>query len=234
MAVTLRYAKIVDRRHLQESGGLSPAVDNVVELGDPAPATARDFLVLRAWDDVEGGFEEHWRLENAHGQVVYRGTPRTVRAGDGDLYDEVRGVRFEYPAEDYQLVLGIDDRDVARTDFDVVVADDRDAVADTGVPVPGRGAGAGAGTGADERGAVPADAGLSDDEQAVLVAATELETGDQPGFAREVARRAGIGLEAARTALSRLSGPLDLLQEVGTGAGDDPDLGPRYRVKARP
>lgn len=35
-------------------------------------------------------------------------------------------------------------------------------------------------------------------------------------------------------ALSGLTGHHDLVQEVPTGTGDEPDLGPRYRVKARP
>lgn len=43
--------------------GLTPSTDNLVTLRGEAPAVARDFLVLRAWDDDSGGFEETWRLE---------------------------------------------------------------------------------------------------------------------------------------------------------------------------
>jgi len=121
MGATLRYAKVVDRDHLQEHGGLSPGTDNLVLLRDGEPGVARDFLVLRAWDDVEGAFEETWRLEDPYGQVVYTGTPRTVLAEDGDLFDELQGVRFEFGDNGFQLVLEVDAREVARTDFTVAV-----------------------------------------------------------------------------------------------------------------
>jgi hypothetical protein len=121
MGTTQRYAKVVDRDHLQEHGGLSPGTDNLVLLRKE-PGLARDFLVLRAWDDVDGAFEESWRVEDPYGQVVYVGTPRTVLAQDGDLFDEVQGVRFEYGDSGFQLILGIDGREVARTDFTVAVA----------------------------------------------------------------------------------------------------------------
>jgi hypothetical protein len=139
MGATLRYAKVVDREHLQAHGGLSPATDNVVKLVGTAPAVARDFLVLRAWDDVRSGFEEHWRLEDAHGRVVYRGTPRTVLAEHGDIFDELQGVRFEYTGADHQLVLEVDQREVARSDFEVVVADNPPATPDGRVPSTGTG-----------------------------------------------------------------------------------------------
>jgi hypothetical protein len=122
MGATLRYAKVVDRDHAQDHGGVMPATDNAVRLAGEAPATARDFVVARAWDGVGGGIEERWRLEDANGRVVYRGAPRTVLAGHGDIYDEVRGVRFEYADDGYQLVFEIDDREAARADFAVVAA----------------------------------------------------------------------------------------------------------------
>ncbi|HSK97329.1 MAG TPA: hypothetical protein VK891_11990 [Euzebyales bacterium] len=124
MGATLRYAKVVDRDHLQEHGGLSPGTDNLVLLRDREPGIARDFLVLRAWDDADGAFDETWRLEDPYGQVVYTGTPRTVLADDGDLYDELQGVRFDYGDSGFQLVLEVDGREVARTDFTVAVAGD--------------------------------------------------------------------------------------------------------------
>jgi hypothetical protein len=124
MGATLRYAKIVDRDHLQEHGGLSPGTDNLVLLRDGEPGVARDFLVLRAWDDVDGAFDETWRLEDPYGQVVYTGTPRAVLAEDGDLYDELQGVHFDFGDSGFQLVLEVDGREVARTDFTVAVAGD--------------------------------------------------------------------------------------------------------------
>ena len=45
MGATLRYAKVVDRDHVQAHGGLSPSTDNLVTLRGEAPAVARDFLV---------------------------------------------------------------------------------------------------------------------------------------------------------------------------------------------
>ena len=127
MGATLRYAKVVDRDHLQEHGGLSPGTDNLVLLR-AEPGVARDFLVLRAWDDVDSAFEETWRLEDPHGQVVYVGTPRTVLAEDGDVLDELQGVRFEYGDSGFQLILEVDGREVARTDFTVAVEGGGDTV----------------------------------------------------------------------------------------------------------
>lgn len=89
MGATLRYAKVVDRDHAQAHGGLTPATDNVVALAGDAPAAARDFLVLRAWDVDAGGFEETWRIEDSHGHAMYRGTPRTVLPEHGDVQAEL-------------------------------------------------------------------------------------------------------------------------------------------------
>lgn len=121
MATTLRYAKVVDRDRLQELGGLSPGTDSVVLLPDGEPGVARDFLVVRAWDGVEGGVEEEWRLEDPHGRVIYVGTPRTVLADHGELSDEVQGVRFDYGDVGFQLVLDIDGEEAARAAFEVSV-----------------------------------------------------------------------------------------------------------------
>lgn len=233
MGATLRYAKVVDSDHLQAHGGLSPSTDNVVMLREKAPAIARDFLVLRAWDRIEGGVDEGWRLEDPHGQVVYNGAPRTVLAQDGDVFDEVQGVRFEYSDDAYQLVLEIDGREVARAGFAVVVAADAPSTppetADADLTPPE----------ATDEGDRPAPneptvIDLTADEQRVFEAVARIETGGTPGFAQDVAREAGVDDETARTALSGLTGHHDLVQEVSTGTGDGPDTGPRYRVKARP
>lgn len=228
MGATLRYAKVVDRDHAQEHGGLTPATDNIVRLAGEAPATARDFVVARAWDGVEGGIEERWRLEDANGHVVYRGTPRTVLAGHGDIYDEIRGVQFEYADEDYQLVLEIDDREVARADFAVVASGGPPPTTDAIV------ADATDGQAAGHPQNEPVTAALSDLDQSVLHAVSAIEVDRGPGFAADIADAAGTDLDAAREALSRLTGDADLVQELTDEAGGDPDLGPRYRVKARP
>lgn len=229
MGATLRYAKVVDRDHVQAHGGLTPATDNLVTLPEDAPAVARDFLVLRAWDVDSGGFEETWRLEDVNGHVVYRGTPRTVLAEHGEVFDEVQGVRFEYADDAYNLVLEVDGREVARTDFAVTVTADGGAAVDTSVPTaPGEGDD---GADADRRVRAPAD--LSDQERAVLTAVAELEARDGPGHVHDVARAAELDVDAVRSSLSRLTGPHDLVQEVGP-AGETADQGPRYRVKARP
>lgn len=250
MGATLRYAKIVDRDHLQEHGGLSPSTDNLVVLATPPPAVAHDFVVLRAWDDVDGGVVERWHVEDAHGRTHYEGVPRTVRANDGDVSDEVQGARFPHDGDDYQLVLAIDDREVARVDFTVAVsetqtiADPATSPATTTAPeltdAASPAAGDAAGASADDD-ASTSDAGddpvirdLSATEQRVFAAAAAVEADREPGFAHDIAERAEVSLEEAREALSRLASPHDLVQELSSGTGDAPDLGPRYRVKARP
>ena len=234
MGATLRYAKVVDRDHVQEHGGLTAATDNVVRLAAAAPATARDFIVARAWDGVEGGIEETWRLEDTNGHVVYRGVPRTVLADDGDIFDELRGVQFEYTDDDYQLVLEVDDREIARADFAVVVAGGPPPTTDVSVAADGSVGDEGTAPGGDGPTDAPVTTSLSQLDQTVLEAATRVEVDGGPGFAQDIADQAGVDLEAAREALSRLTGDADLVQEVATGVGDDEDLGPRYRIKARP
>ena len=241
MGATLRYAKVVDRDEAHEHGGLTPATDNVVRLAGAAPATARDFVIARAWDGVEGGVEERWRLEDTNGHVVYRGVPRTVLANDGDIYDEIRGVRFEYADDDYQLVLEIDDREVARTDFAVVTATGTPPTSDAGVPitdgVPPDTGGAGDASVAPGEGSPeqqPNTTDLSDVDQTVLQAVSTVEVDAGPGFAADIAEAAGTDLDTVRAALSRLTGEAGLVQELTADAGEGSDLGPRYRIKARP
>ena len=78
---------------------------------------------MRRWKDVDrGGFDEHWRIEDPHGHVIYVGAPRTVLADDDELGDEVQGVRFDDADSTCVLVLEIDGREVARTDVEVAVA----------------------------------------------------------------------------------------------------------------
>lgn len=123
MTATLRYASVVDRDLLQTHGGPTNT-DNVVLLDGEEPGVARDFVVMRAWDEVGGGFEEGWRLEDPHGRVIYAGTPRTVLPDYDDVHDEVQGVRFDYSDVGFQLVLEVDGEEAARARFDVRVADE--------------------------------------------------------------------------------------------------------------
>ncbi len=226
MGATLRYAKVVDRDHVQAHGGLTPSTDNLVTLADDAPAVARDFLVLRAWDVDTGGFEETWRIEDAHGHAVYRGTPRTVLAEHDDIFDEVQGVRFEH-TDSHQLVLEVDGREVARTDFAVIVTADGGAATDVTATTSDDATSGGPTDDAHE----PAD--LSDQDHAVLTAVAEVEAREGPGHVHDVARAAALDIDTVRSSLGRLLGPYDLVQELGP-AGQEVDQGPRYRVKARP
>lgn len=242
MGATLRYAKVVDRDYLQAHGGLSPSTDNVVVLTAPAPAAARDFLVLRAWDDVTSGFDEQWRIEDAHGRTIYTGAPRGVLAEHGDLSDEVAGVAFEYGDTGYQLVLSVDDREVARTDFTVAEPDDPQVPTPPPSPTDEISSAAQATVADSDAQSAPAAPkadepvvrSLSDTEQRALDSVTRLEMTGTPGFVHTIAEHAGLDVAATRAALSGLTGLHDLVQEVSTGAGEGPDLGPRYRVKARP
>lgn len=252
MGATLRYAKVVDGDHLQAHGGLSPSTDSVVLLDGPAPSPARDFEVLRAWDDIDrGGIEETWRIEDPHGQVLYTGAPRTVLPDQGGIADEIGGVVFEYDDTGYQLVLQVDDREVARADFRVAVADADDVAT---VPESPRDVNpADAVEGTDSQGVEAADASpdtmggadgasaqgldtspLDADEQRVFEAVAAIETEGTPGFVEDVAGRAGLEVDTVRRVLSELTGPRDLVQTISTGLDDQPDLGMRYRVKARP
>lgn len=241
MGATLRYAKVVDREYLQVRGGLAPSVDNVIILTGPPPAPAREFVVLRAWDDVTSGFSEQWRLEDGHGRTIYTGAPRTVLAEHGDVSDVVVGATFDHADSAHQLVLGVDDREVARTDITVTLPDDPRFATPPASPV-GAASVTDAPAADTEAGTAPSGQGddapvsreLSESEQRTLDAVARLETSGAPGFDHTIAREAAMDLTATREALSGLTGRHDLVQEVSTGADDDPDLGPRYRIKARP
>lgn len=121
MGATLRYAKVVDRERFQRSGAqIRPGLDSGVRLTTPAPAPAEAFYVLRAWDDVDAGFTENWRIVDPHGRTLRDGLPRQVLATHDDLADEIDDLEVEYADDGYQLVLEVDDREVARVDFPVV------------------------------------------------------------------------------------------------------------------
>lgn len=120
MGARLRYGKVVDRQSFINSGGaIHPGLKNEVELPDGKPGAANPFYVLRAWDDVDTGFTETWRIMEPEGRTVRTSAPREVLASHGDLSDEVEDAEFDFPADGYQLVLEIDGREVARVEFPV-------------------------------------------------------------------------------------------------------------------
>lgn len=120
MGATLRYAKIVDRETLQRSGGaVRPGLDSGIRLLGEAPVAAAPFLVLRAWDHVDGAFTETWRILDPHGRTVHEPVTREVLAGQGDLADEIAEMEVEYADAGYQLVLEVEGSEVARAAFDV-------------------------------------------------------------------------------------------------------------------
>lgn len=123
MGATLRYAKIVDRDSFQRRGAkVRPGLDSGVRLKGEAPSLAAPFYVLRAWDGVDAGFTETWRLVEPYGRTVRESMPRAVLAEHDDLADEVDDQEFEYAEERYQLILEVDGREVARVDFPVADA----------------------------------------------------------------------------------------------------------------
>lgn len=133
MGATLRYAKVVDRELFLRTGAtVRPGLGNEVRLlpgdhnGDPGgdsgeePARAAPFLLLRAWDGAGGAFTETWHLVDPHGRTVRPPATREVLPGQSEISDEIADQRFEYADDGYQLVLKVDDREVARASFPVV------------------------------------------------------------------------------------------------------------------
>lgn len=121
MGARLKYAKVVDRDlFLRKGGEITPGLENRVQLHGEPPAKADGFTVRRQWYDVEGAFTESWRLVDPHGRTVHEGLDREVVGGNDELVDDVDDILFEYADSGYQLVFSIDDREVARVDFNVV------------------------------------------------------------------------------------------------------------------
>jgi len=117
----LKYAKVVDRDLFLRTGAeVRPGLDNRVELHDEAPAKANGFSVRREWYDVEGAFTESWRICDPHGRTLHEGLDREVIGGNDELVDDIDDLLFEYADAGYQLILSVDEREVARVDFDVV------------------------------------------------------------------------------------------------------------------
>lgn len=127
MGARLQYAKVIDREMFVTSGGrVHPGLDNEVVLMD-APGPAATFLVLRGWGEDHGTFTEQWRIVGTGGGLVYESLPRELHlATEGHverLEDELAEIDFDYAADDYSVVFLLDDREVARVTFKVVLKD---------------------------------------------------------------------------------------------------------------
>jgi len=127
MGARLQYAKVIDREAFITSGGrVHPGLENQVVLSD-APGPAAAFLVLRGWGDDHGTFTEQWKIVGTGGGLVYESLPRELHLATKEhverLEDELADLEFEYPADDYNVVFLLDDREVARVTFPVVLPD---------------------------------------------------------------------------------------------------------------
>ena len=124
MGATLRYAKVIDREEHQRHGAeVKPGLDSVVRLKGPAPSPAIDFYVIRSWSGDFDAFTETWRILDPHGMTVHESVSREVLAGHGEIADEIVDLHFDYADAGFQLVLEVDEVEVARAGF-TVVADD--------------------------------------------------------------------------------------------------------------
>lgn len=121
MGARLAYLKVIDREVFYTRGGrIQPGLNNLVVLREePGPAAA--FLVLRGWTDDHGTFTEQWRIESPGGETVFESLPREIHLASEShiekLEDELADIEFSYSADDYTVVLTLDDNEVARADF---------------------------------------------------------------------------------------------------------------------
>jgi hypothetical protein len=127
MGARLQYAKVVDKEaFLADGGRVHPGLENLVILKD-APGPALAFLVLRGWGEDHGTFTEQWRIVGTGGGLVHESLPREIHLATKEhverLEDELVDLEFEYAADDYNVVFFIDDREVARVTFPVVLPD---------------------------------------------------------------------------------------------------------------
>lgn len=123
MGARLAYVKVIDRELFYERGGrVHPGLDNEVSLRDE-PGEAAAFLVLRGWTQDHGTFTEQWRIESPGGDVIYESLPRELHLATEEhierLEDELADISFKYAADNYSLVLTLDENEVARVDFPV-------------------------------------------------------------------------------------------------------------------
>ena len=123
MGARLQYAKVIDRTLFYDRGGrIHPKLENEVVL-DGEPGVAGAFLVLRGWTGDHGSFTEQWRIKSPGGVTVYESVPREIHlpteAHVERLEDEVADLELDVAADDYTVVLFLDDREVARATFSV-------------------------------------------------------------------------------------------------------------------
>jgi len=123
MGARLQYAKVVDRAdfYVRERGRIHPGLDNQIVV-DGEPGKAGAFLVLRAWTDDHGSFTEQWRIEGPQGRL-YESSPREVHIANNShvekLEDEIDDLEFDFAGDGYTVVFELDEREVARVDFEV-------------------------------------------------------------------------------------------------------------------
>jgi hypothetical protein len=123
LGARLQYAKVIDRELFYARGGrVHPKLESDVIL-QQEPGTAGAFLVLRAWTGDHGSFTERWSLRSPGGATVYESVPREIHLATEShverLEDEVADLELDVGADDYELVLFLDDREVARARFTV-------------------------------------------------------------------------------------------------------------------
>lgn len=121
MGARLQYAKVIDRQLFYARGGrVHPKLENEVVL-QSEPGIAGAFLVLRGWTGDHGSFTERWRITSPGGVTVYDSVPREIYLATEShverLEDEVADLELEVAGDDYELVLHLDDREVARARF---------------------------------------------------------------------------------------------------------------------
>jgi hypothetical protein len=124
----LIYAKVIDREQFVMKGGeIHPGLENRVVLREE-PGEAAAFLVLRAWSENHGTFTETWTIEGVGGGVIYESVPREVHLPTEThverLEDEVVDLKFDYASPDYTVVFRLDEIEVARATFPVMVSGD--------------------------------------------------------------------------------------------------------------
>jgi len=129
MGARLRFAKVIDRErfYVKENGRVHPHLESKVVLRSE-PGTAGAFLVIRGWGDDHGTFTEHWKLQGPGGQTLYESSPREVHVATPshteEIQDEISDLELDVADDDYNVVFYLDDREVARVNFPVVLDGD--------------------------------------------------------------------------------------------------------------
>jgi hypothetical protein len=129
MGARLQYAKVIDRQLFFTRGGrVHPKLESEVLLQEE-PGIAGAFLVLRGWTGDHGSFTERWRIRSPGGATLYESVPREIHLATEShverLEDEVAELELDVADEGYELVLFLDDREVARARFAVRAGGER-------------------------------------------------------------------------------------------------------------